>query len=168
MEVQLEKLTYEEVLGRLNDRQRRFVEEYLIDLNATQAAIRAGYSERTARQQGARLLSNAVIQAAIEAAQQARSERTELTQDWVLSKLRENVERAMQAEPVRDRDGNPTGEFVYAGAVANKALELLGKHLDLFSDRLTRLSIDMSTLSDEQLERIAGGEDPLSVLAHGA
>ena len=51
-------------------RQEQFVAEYLVDLNATQASIRAGYSEKTARQQGARLLSNVYIQAAIAQARQ--------------------------------------------------------------------------------------------------
>ena len=50
------------------------------------------------------------------------------------SKLRENVERAMQAVPVMGKDG-PTGEFKYDGAVANRALELLGKHIGMFTDK---------------------------------
>ncbi|HME23020.1 MAG TPA: terminase small subunit [Acetobacteraceae bacterium] len=69
-------------------RQRRFVDEYLLDLNATQAAIRAGYSARTAEQQGPpRLLGNAEIAAAIQTAQQARSARVQITQDDVLRGL---------------------------------------------------------------------------------
>lgn len=68
----------------LTDKKRRFVCEYLIDLNATQAAIRAGFSERTARSQGQRLLTNVDVQQAIAEAQQKRSERTEITQDRVL------------------------------------------------------------------------------------
>lgn len=72
---------------KLTPKQKRFVEEYLIDLNATQAAIRAGYSQRTANEQGARLLVNVSIAAAIEAAKEKRSERTEITQDMVLQEL---------------------------------------------------------------------------------
>ena len=71
----------------LNAKQARFVEEYLIDLNATQAAIRAGYSERTAKQQGQRLLTNVDVAAAVSAGQKARSARTEITQDRVLEEL---------------------------------------------------------------------------------
>lgn len=70
--------------AKLTDKQARFVEEYLIDLNATQAAIRAGYSEETARQIGAENLTKPVIANAIAAAQKARSERTQITQDRVL------------------------------------------------------------------------------------
>ena len=68
----------------LTPKQARFVEEYLVDLNATQAATRAGYSERTANEQGARLLAHVSVAAAIAAAQQKRSKRTEITQDMVL------------------------------------------------------------------------------------
>lgn len=66
------------------DKQQRFVEEYLVDLNATQAAIRAGYSEKTAAEQGYQLLQNPSVSAAIVAAQAARSARTEITADKVL------------------------------------------------------------------------------------
>ncbi len=63
------------------------MQEYLLDLNATQAAIRAGYSAKTARQQGARLLAEAAIEAAIREAQAARSQRTGITADRVLAEL---------------------------------------------------------------------------------
>lgn len=68
----------------MTPKQQRFVEEYLIDLNATQAAIRAGYSAKTAEAQASRLLSNVKVSAAITRAQSARSERTEITADMVL------------------------------------------------------------------------------------
>lgn len=71
----------------LTAKQRRFVDEYLIDLNATQAAVRAGYSKKTAQEQGSRLLSNVMVAAEVEAAQARRSERTEITQDMVLREL---------------------------------------------------------------------------------
>ena len=71
----------------LTAKQERFVEEYLIDLNATQAAIRAGYSERTADVQGPRLLGNVGVAEAIEQAQEERKERTGITQDRVLEEL---------------------------------------------------------------------------------
>ncbi len=71
----------------LNDKQQRFVEEYLVDLNATQATIRAGYSERTACSQGSRLLKYAGVAAAVAAARAKRSKRTKITQDMVLNEL---------------------------------------------------------------------------------
>lgn len=65
----------------LNERQKRFVAEYLIDLNATAAAKRAEYSERTAYSMGQRLLKNVEIQEAIQKAIEKRAHRTEITQD---------------------------------------------------------------------------------------
>lgn len=74
-------------MARLTDKQKRFVEEYLVDLNATQAAIRAGYSEKTAGQIGEQNLKKLEIQAALSKAMEARSARTEITQDMVLREL---------------------------------------------------------------------------------
>jgi phage terminase small subunit len=71
----------------LTPKQERFVAEYLIDLNATQAAIRTGYSAKTAASQGARLLKQGGVARAVQAAQQARAVRTEITQDRVLQEL---------------------------------------------------------------------------------
>jgi phage terminase small subunit len=113
----------------------RFVQEFLLDLNGTQAAIRSGYSEHTARSIANENLTKPAIQLAISRAFLARSERAEVSQDYVLRNLVKNVERSMQAEPVLDRAGNPTGEYAYHGSVANKALELLGKHLGMFADQ---------------------------------
>lgn len=71
----------------LTPKQEAFVAEYLVDLNATQAAIRAGYSEKTAYSMGQRLLKNVEVAAAIAEAQAKRAERTEITQDRVLIEL---------------------------------------------------------------------------------
>lgn len=71
----------------LTDKQQRFVDEYLVDLNATQAAIRAGYSAETSRQIGAENLSKPYIQAAISIARQAQQDRTAITADMVLLEI---------------------------------------------------------------------------------
>lgn len=71
----------------LTAKQQRFVAEYLIDLNQTQAAIRAGYSEKTAAEQASRLLTNVKVSEAVQAAMKARSERTQIDADWVLKRL---------------------------------------------------------------------------------
>lgn len=75
----------------LTRKQQRFVDEYLLDLNATQAAIRCGYSPKTAEVQGCRLLSNAKIAPAVEKALQARAERTKIDADWLLLRLAEEA-----------------------------------------------------------------------------
>lgn len=71
----------------LTPKQERFVAEYLVDLNATQAAIRAGYSEASAEQQGARLLSNAKVREVVDRARAERSEKTAINAQWVLERL---------------------------------------------------------------------------------
>jgi hypothetical protein len=72
----------------LTPRQARFVEEYLVDLSATQAAIRAGYSKKTAGRIGSQNLAKPDIAVAIDAAKSARAERTAIDADWVLARLR--------------------------------------------------------------------------------
>jgi len=77
------------VTGKLSPKQEQFCLEYLIDLNATQAAIRAGYSEKTARQAAARLLSNVNIENRIVGLKNKRSARTEIGADYVLERHKE-------------------------------------------------------------------------------
>ncbi len=71
----------------LSAKREEFCQQYLVDLNATQAAIRAGYSRKTARSQGQRLLTNVDIMARIEQLKDERAERTRVTQDKVLTEL---------------------------------------------------------------------------------
>lgn len=95
----------------LTAKQRRFVDEYLIDLNATQAAIRAGYSEKTARAQGHRLLTDVDIASAVQEAQASRAERTEITQDAVLRELAKIGFANMQDYMRAGSDGDPYLDF---------------------------------------------------------
>ena len=136
-------------MAKLTPKQKRFVAEYLVDLNATQAAIRAGYSGRTAEQIGYQLLQKTSVSSAIQEAMQKRAERVEITQDYVISGLCEVAERCMQRAPVLtkkgeqvvDEDGHNLWEF--DGKTACRAFELLGKHLGMFSDKA---QIDVRTL----------------------
>jgi phage terminase small subunit len=119
----------------LTPKQQRFVELYLLDLNATLAYRDSyGVTDRVAASSGCRLLGNPNVAEAIRLAQQARSERTAIDQDYVLQRLRQNVERCMQIEPVKDKDGNPLGMFKWEPSAANGALKLLGQHLGMFGD----------------------------------
>lgn len=72
---------------QLSEQRQRFVDEYLIDLNGTQAAIRAGYSVKTAQEQASRLLSNVMVQEAISKKMAERSKRTGVNQDRVVLEL---------------------------------------------------------------------------------
>lgn len=73
--------------GKLTPRQAQFVREYLIDLNGTQAAIRAGFSKKTSNEQAVRLLANVSVRSQIDIAMAERAKRTEITQDRVLQEL---------------------------------------------------------------------------------
>lgn len=124
----------------LTDKQEAFVREYLVDLNATQAAIRAGYSEKTAVKQGSRLLTNADIRTRIEELQRKRAEKLELDAGWVLKRLKDISDRCMTAEPVMafnydTKQLEETGEYKFDSTGANKATELIGKHLGMFIDK---------------------------------
>jgi phage terminase small subunit len=91
-------------MSGLTPRQRLFAQEYLKDLNATQAAIRAGYSAKTANEQGARLIAKVSVRSQIERAQQERSERTRIDADWVLRRLASEAEADIA--DLYDDDGN--------------------------------------------------------------
>lgn len=148
-------------MAGLTPKQERFVSEYLLDLNATQAAIRAGYSERTANEQGARLLAKVSVAAAIAEAQAARSERTKIDADYVLRQAVKLHERCMQevvpltdrkGRQIRDDDGNPL--FVFNAAGAAKALELIGKHVDVqaFREQVEHTGAMSITIAPEDAE----------------
>lgn len=116
----------------LTPKQERFAREYVVDFDAAAAAVRAGYSQTGASQAGARLLVVPKMTSAIQHLIHQASERTAIDQDYVLCRLRENVERAMQRIPVLNSAGEAVGMYTYEGAIANKALELLGKHVGMF------------------------------------
>ncbi len=130
----------------LTPKQQRFVEEYLIDLNATQAAIRAGYSRNSARQIGVENLSKPVIAAAVAKAKQERCEATRIDAEWVLREAVALYERCIgevkpalhpkSRQQMRDADGNLL--FTFQAATAARVLELIGKHTDIgaFKDSL--------------------------------
>lgn len=154
-------------LMRLTPKQERFVQEYLTDLNATQAAIRAGYSARSASVIGHENLRKPNVAAAVEARKKVRADALGITADYILLRLKLNVERAMQVEAVTDREGTPTGEYIYQGSVANRALELLGKLRGDFVEKVEYVPlVDTSKMSDEELEEIASGRGRQKLWLH--
>ena len=122
----------------LTPKQARFVEEYLVDLNATAAAKRAGYSEKTAEQQGYQLLQKSSVQQAVTKAKESRSERIGITQDEVIQGLKK--------EATLEGDGSSHSARVAAWAQ-------LGRHLGMFNDKLN-LGADTSLVA--MMKRIDG------------
>ncbi len=156
-------------------RQRRFIEEYLVDLNATQAALRAGYSKKGASVQGCQLLANPKIAAALDKARAKLSDRTEITQErivreygriafaWITDysswtnegvviknsdELSPELKSAV-AEVIhtqsRDRSGVRLKMHDKMGA-----LDSLGKHLGMFTEK-REIKFNLDNLTDEQL-----------------
>lgn len=147
-------------MAKLRDKQRRFVDEYLIDLNATQAAIRAGYSVKTANEQGSRLLANVSVQTAIAEKMADRSRRTGVNQDRVVLelakiafvKLTDIIDEKGKIKDTATEDDlaclegykykysdTDTGYSVEREVKLSskmKALELLGKHLGMWNDKV--------------------------------
>lgn len=146
----------------MTKKQQRFVEEYLIDLNATQAAIRAGYSVKFANTNANKILQNTTLQAAIGRAMAERSKRTGVNQDRVVLELAKIAfvnmadisdmgNATIKADASRDDLASicsvrvktfpcKSGELGIEREIRTydkiKVLELLGKHLGMFSDKL--------------------------------
>ena len=116
----------------LNEKQKQFCEEYIIDLNGTQAAIRAGYSEKTANRIASELLTKLDIQEYICKLKNKRSERVKYSQDELMRDILEVKNRCMQANPVLDKEGNETGIWKFDSNGANKALDMLAKHVGFY------------------------------------
>ncbi|HDQ4772062.1 TPA: terminase small subunit [Yersinia enterocolitica] len=125
-------------MAKLTDKQELFAREYLKDLNATQAAIRAGYSEKTAQVQSSRLLSNVMVQQRVSELASERNNRVGIDADYVLRQAVKLHERCMQeVEPITDRRGeeivDENGKTIFGfdakGAAA--ALKLVGEHISV-------------------------------------
>ncbi len=152
-------------MTKLTAKKELFCKEYLsCKLNATKAAINAGYSKKTARSQGNRLLTNVDIQNRIQILFDKRAEKIELNSEYVLENLQLVAEKCLGRQPsgtklVEQKNDNgemvkvevPTYKFNSLGA--SRALELLGKNLKLFTDKVEHSgSINLTNLTDEELE----------------
>jgi len=164
-------------MAKLNKKQQLFVDEYLIDLNATQAAIRAGYSVKTAKEIGSENLSKPNIQEAVAKAMAERSKRTGINQDRIVLELAKmafvNADNLIDPEDASIREGASEDDLACIQSVKvktsvgasgtttereiklndkMKALELLGKHLGMWNDK-----IDLNV----SLPVVISGEDDL-------
>jgi phage terminase small subunit len=163
------------VMPLANGKHEHFAQLVARGESPAKAYVLCGYSPNGALQSGNRLLRKAGVSARIEELKRAVSERqiekTALDRAWVVAMLVDNVKRAMQVEPVRDRDGKPSGQHTYQGGVANRALELLGKELGMFQQKdensmdaqemITLLSEGRRRVAEEKAEREASGDPTL-------
>jgi phage terminase small subunit len=135
------------VAHKLTPKQEKFCQEYIVDLNATQSAIRAGYSVRTARSLGQENLTKPDIQERLSELRSEQEKRVEITADAVLKEL-----ASIGFGSLSEMEG-------FRGSDKIKALELLGKHKGIFVDKLEMSgpgggpisTVDLSKLTDEDL-----------------
>ena len=166
----------------MTKKQKRFIEEYLIDLNATQAAIRAGYSPDTAKSIGSENLTKPDITAQIARAMAERSRRTGVNADRVIMELAKiafvNANDVIEPKTATIKEGALPEDTAAIQSVKVKtfgedglereikmadklkALELLGKHLGMFRDKLEvsgTLETEKTKL-DDLLQQMRGGD----------
>tara|TARA_Y100000310_G_C20514110_1_gene730311 strand:- start:14 stop:580 length:567 start_codon:yes stop_codon:yes gene_type:complete len=115
-----------------SDLQAMFCLEYLIDLNATKAAIRAGYSAKNPSRSGADALRIPKVQEAIAYLKDERSKNILVDEEYVIKVLKTIVNRCLQVTPVLNRNGDPIGEYRFNPTEARKSAELLGEHLKMW------------------------------------
>ena len=137
----------------MNPKQTRFVQEYLKDTNATQAAIRAGYSANGAKVQGSRLLTNANVQAAVLKGRARTAEKAEVTLDWLIEEFKENHRLAREGNPAVDRYGKPTGSVMRQIAASNKAVEAIAILTGFWVNK-SKVGVDSDL--EKLMERIDG------------
>lgn len=121
----------------MTPKQAAFVSEYVIDYNGAKAAERAGYSKKTAAVQASKLLKQEKIIEAIKAHQKELIKSKCITEEKVIERLEEILERCMKAVPVMEWDYDnheyvETGEYQFDSKGALKAIEMLGKHIGMF------------------------------------
>lgn len=185
-------------MSKLTHKQQAFVREYLVDLNATKAAERAGYSVKTAKQQGARLLTNVDVSSAVQAEMDRRAVKTGITADRVLAEIAKcaffNISDFLKIDPESGRafidlsKATPEQLAAVAGVEEEEwvervgadrdsfegirkiklkmsdklsALEKLGKHLKLFTEKVEvegSLKIEAEDVKQKLLAKLAGGK----------
>jgi len=118
----------------LTKQKKLFAKEYIIDLNATQAAIRAGYSEHTATKQGSRLLTTVEVEEEVQRLMDKRAKKVEISAEDILNDILDTRDTCKSNMLVQTEFGEKLDTTAVNGR--NKANELLGKHLKLFTDKV--------------------------------
>lgn len=138
---------------KVNNKHELFCREYVVDYNGTQAAIRAGYSKKTAHVQASALLRNPKVLTRVRELQKEQTERLAISQDWVVLQLVDVVQKSKDPIPVMEWDYEEkklvkTGEYSFDSKGATKALELLGKHLGMYTDKMEVSTAGVTILND--------------------
>lgn len=131
---------------KLTPRQKMFCDEYIKDCNGRQAAIRAGYSKKTAAEMSHENLNKPHIAKYLTEIMTERSVETKIDAAWVLMSAKKVYDRCMQEEAVTDKEGHATGEYKFEHSGANAALGIIGKHIDVqaFLDKKEIAVVEMT------------------------
>jgi phage terminase small subunit len=150
----------------LNAKHILFVNDYMISQNVTASYQKVyGCTEDAARKAGSRLLTNVDIKSEIVRRQEEVNKKVEedtgISVQWVLESFKTVADRCMQAEEIKDKEGNGTGEWRFDSSGANKAIESIGRYFGMFNDKLkvdannNNLNTDLTNLQpDERRARI--------------
>lgn len=136
-------LQKDEEFFKLRPKVERFCQEYMVDMNGTQAAIRAGYAKRSADVRAVQLLGDERVALRIKYAKEELAIKTGITTEYVINGLREIADRCMQKTPVmkwdyvakemvQEQDENGNDVWMFDSQGANRAMELLGRHTGAF------------------------------------
>ena len=128
---------------KLTPKQNKFCLELLKDFNASQSALRAGYSKKNYGHIGWELLQKTTIQQRLQELTAKQEDKNEITVSEIIQDLKILKDRCMQEIQVFNKKGEPTGEYQFDSAGANRSLELLGKHLAMFTDKFQVKSDDL-------------------------
>ena len=150
-------------MGELgNPRHEKFAKLTATGAKRADAYLGAGYHTKTrevATKRGVRLYARPEMKARVTEIETELREnalaQVELDRAWVLRGLKENIEKSSQVKPVLDRRGNPTGLYKYEPSSVNKAYELVGKELGMFTERFTFQDLDaeLEGMSPEELRK---------------
>lgn len=149
----------------LSEMRQKFCQEYIIDCDGLQAAIRAGYSPKNADVMAAKLRANVQVRKYINELMDARAEKVGVTAEWVLANLQSVYEKCMALQPAMKYSGNKwieTGQYTFDSSGALRALELIARHIGFFEkDNLTKppininlTAIDIKYISDRLEENV--------------
>ncbi len=167
----------------LSAKQKKFCDEYLVDLNSTKAAERAGYSQKTAKEQASRLLTNVNVHSYLSSLKEKREKRTEISQDMIVNELAKvgftNIQDYINGDlTIRDLAKIPANQAAAIKSIKRtvtesdfgtkevvefvlhdklKSLELLGRHVGIFekdNQQKAPVAFDASKLSDEAIKSI--------------
>lgn len=139
----------------MQDNHIKFADKYFETLNGTQSAIYAGFSEETAKQQAWQILQREDVQEYLQKLREEYADKANVSKQWVLERFKHISDSCVQAEPVLDSNGTPTGEYRFDSSGANKATEMIGRIIGIFEK-----DNDQSKPKTTNIINLGGGVKP--------